>query len=134
MKNIGGQAVIEGVMMKSPAGWTVAVRDQKGEIHVKKQVLEKLPDFLTLPFVVAGSDLVATVPDLVARALGRPLRLRILPCPVPIPRLPVSLVWHMRTQEDAAHAWFRNLIVNVSQKLVRNVAPRAAVAVRRRKP
>ena len=30
MKNIGGQAVIEGVMMKSPKGWTVAVRDTKG--------------------------------------------------------------------------------------------------------
>ena len=36
MKNIGGQAVIEGVMMKSPKGWTVAVRDMKGDIHVKR--------------------------------------------------------------------------------------------------
>ncbi|HYA65027.1 MAG TPA: LysR family transcriptional regulator [Candidatus Sulfotelmatobacter sp.] len=100
----------------------------------RRLVRLSLPHFLTLPFVVAGSDLVATVPDLVARAVGGPLRLRIVPCPVPIPRIPVSLVWHMRTQEDAAHDWFRNLIVNVSQKLVRNVAPRAAVAVRRRKP
>ncbi len=51
MKNIGGQAVIEGVMMKSPSGWTVAVRDQKGEIHTKKEVLEQLPAFLRLPLV-----------------------------------------------------------------------------------
>ena len=51
MKNIGGQAVIEGVMMKSPAGWTVAVRDQKGEIHVKVEVLKKLPRLFILPFL-----------------------------------------------------------------------------------
>lgn len=51
MKNIGGQAVIEGVMMKSPKGWTVAVRDQKGEIHIKRETLKVLPRFLLLPFV-----------------------------------------------------------------------------------
>ncbi|HYA26443.1 MAG TPA: DUF1385 domain-containing protein [Thermodesulfovibrionales bacterium] len=51
MKNIGGQAVIEGVMMKSPTGWTVAVRDQNGAIHVKKEVLGKLPKILGFPFV-----------------------------------------------------------------------------------
>jgi uncharacterized protein YqhQ len=51
MKSIGGQAVIEGVMMKSPSGWTVAVRDQKGDIHIKKEVLERLPRFLRLPLV-----------------------------------------------------------------------------------
>lgn len=51
MKNIGGQAVIEGVMMKAPKGWTVAVRDQKGEIHLKIEPLKTLPRLLKLPFV-----------------------------------------------------------------------------------
>ncbi len=49
MKSIGGQAVIEGVMMKSPKNWTVAVRDQKGGIHLKKEKLRELPQFLKLP-------------------------------------------------------------------------------------
>ncbi|HXX58128.1 MAG TPA: DUF1385 domain-containing protein [Thermodesulfovibrionales bacterium] len=51
MKNIGGQAVIEGVMMKAPLGWTVAVRDQRGEIHLKRESLKKLPAFWRLPIV-----------------------------------------------------------------------------------
>lgn len=51
MKNIGGQAVIEGVMMKAPKGWTVAVRYQKGEIHLKTETLRMLPKFLKLPFM-----------------------------------------------------------------------------------
>lgn len=51
MKNVGGQAVIEGVMMKGRKAWTVAVRDPKGEIHVKKEALSELPKILKLPVI-----------------------------------------------------------------------------------
>jgi uncharacterized protein YqhQ len=51
MKNIGGQAVIEGVMMKGRKGWTVAVRDPKGEIHVKREILSEPPWILRLPII-----------------------------------------------------------------------------------
>lgn len=51
MKNIGGQAVIEGVMMKAQKGWTVAVRDDKGKIHLKKERIKGLPSFLRLPLL-----------------------------------------------------------------------------------
>jgi len=51
VKSIGGQAVIEGVMMKAPRGWTVAVRDEKGEIHLKRERMGSLPSFLKLPFI-----------------------------------------------------------------------------------
>jgi len=51
MQNVGGQAVIEGVMMKSAGGWSVAVRDQKGEIHVKREPLKPRNGFLRLPFI-----------------------------------------------------------------------------------
>lgn len=51
MKSIGGQAVIEGVMMKASGGWTVAVRDQHGEIHLKIKALKQLPAFLKLPLL-----------------------------------------------------------------------------------
>lgn len=51
MKNIGGQAVIEGVMMKSPSGWSVAVRDPNGDINLKTVKTEKTPPFLKLPVI-----------------------------------------------------------------------------------
>ncbi|UCG77238.1 MAG: DUF1385 domain-containing protein [Nitrospirota bacterium] len=51
MDNIGGQAVIEGVMMKSHGGWTVAVRDPKGEIHIKRQPMDARRGFMKLPFI-----------------------------------------------------------------------------------
>ena len=51
MQNIGGQAVIEGVMMKGKRGWTVAVRSPNGEIHIKQEKLSELPWFFRLPVV-----------------------------------------------------------------------------------
>ncbi len=51
MKNVGGQAVIEGVMMKSSGNWSVAVRDQSGTIHIKEERLTQLPRFLKLPLI-----------------------------------------------------------------------------------
>ncbi len=54
MENIGGQAVIEGVMMKSPAGWSVAVRGPNGDISIKREKTDPMTGFLKLP-VVRGS-------------------------------------------------------------------------------
>jgi uncharacterized protein YqhQ len=51
IKSVGGQAVIEGVMMRSPRNWTVAVRDQKGTIHLLREKLTELPRILRLPLV-----------------------------------------------------------------------------------
>lgn len=50
--NIGGQAVIEGVMMRTPAALAVAVRTPSGEITVKTEQLKELssrPKVLQLP-------------------------------------------------------------------------------------
>ncbi|MBI3592699.1 MAG: DUF1385 domain-containing protein [Nitrospirae bacterium] len=51
MRNIGGQAVIEGVMMKSPSGWSVAVRGPKGDISLKLEKTGKQSGFLKLPVI-----------------------------------------------------------------------------------
>jgi uncharacterized protein YqhQ len=51
MKTVGGQAVIEGVMMKSPEGWSVAVRDPKGEINFKSVRSPSPGRFAKMPLI-----------------------------------------------------------------------------------
>ncbi len=51
MNDIGGQAVIEGVMMRSGKVWTVAVRGPDKEIVVKKEGLLELPKPLKMPLL-----------------------------------------------------------------------------------
>jgi uncharacterized protein YqhQ len=47
--SIGGQAVIEGVMMKGPTSWSVAVRDAKGVIQTRDERLRALHRAWKLP-------------------------------------------------------------------------------------
>ncbi|MFH1076933.1 MAG: DUF1385 domain-containing protein [Pseudomonadota bacterium] len=61
---IGGQAVIEGVMMRAPKSMTVAVRRPNGEIIVKEDewhsISERLP-FLKWPFLRGAIVIIETM-------------------------------------------------------------------------
>ena len=54
MKNkpgIGGQAVMEGVMMRSPNYYATSVRNDKGNIVTQTRKIKKYPSFFKFPFV-----------------------------------------------------------------------------------
>lgn len=51
---VGGQAVIEGVMMRAPAAWSVAVRQPGGDISARRNELSRLTErnrWARVPFV-----------------------------------------------------------------------------------
>src|SRR6201984_3871242 len=41
---VGGQAVLEGVMMRSPHAWAIAVRKPSGEVATHSETLERPSD------------------------------------------------------------------------------------------
>jgi len=49
--NVGGQAVIEGVMMRNKEKYAVAVRLPNGEIKVKKEKSSMFPKYFNVPFI-----------------------------------------------------------------------------------
>ncbi len=51
MSDIGGQAVIEGVMMRSGNSYTVAVRSPETDIVLKKEIIRDLPKPLKWPLI-----------------------------------------------------------------------------------
>jgi uncharacterized protein YqhQ len=51
MSDVGGQAVIEGVMMRSGNAYTIAVRTPENDIVLKKENIKKLPKALKLPIL-----------------------------------------------------------------------------------
>jgi uncharacterized protein YqhQ len=53
--NVGGQAVIEGVMMRGPEYIATAVRKPSGEIVYKRQKISNVKNkFLKIPFIRGG--------------------------------------------------------------------------------
>lgn len=60
--------------------------------------------------VVEHTDLIACVTECLAHKLANDYPLQILPVPLPIPRIQISLYWHERTQKQPEHRWFRQLL------------------------
>ncbi|AOW14117.1 transcriptional regulator [Hydrogenophaga crassostreae] len=77
-----------------------------------------VPGFSGLPAFLTGSTLLATAPALLAGGLMRGFasaRVPVKNCP----RLPMYLIWHARTQQDAAHRWMRQQIEAVVPPLLK---------------
>ncbi|QIY58727.1 LysR family transcriptional regulator [Streptomyces sp. RPA4-5] len=64
-----------------------------------------------------GSDLVVTLPDAVTRAARHQLGLTTLALPLPLPDVPLYLLWHQRYDDDRAHIWLRELATETIQAL-----------------
>ncbi|MDR0288217.1 MAG: DUF1385 domain-containing protein [Clostridiales bacterium] len=59
--NVGGEALIEGIMMRGPEGYAVVVRDTKGELVIEKtkqKLLASKNTFLGLPLVRGSVGLI----------------------------------------------------------------------------
>jgi DNA-binding transcriptional LysR family regulator len=84
---------------------------------LSREIGAQLPSALTSPPIVATTDLIATVPERVARMLAPSLGLQVLEPPLPIPDVEVSMYWHERMQHSPAHRWLRQLIVELARGL-----------------
>lgn len=85
--------------------------------HVRRVNLQ-VSSLHILPEVVAKTDLLAVVPEHLARAAQRNLPIQVLPLPLDMPPVEISLVWHERMQHDAGHKWLRQALVGLSKELV----------------
>lgn len=71
-------------------------------------------EFLGVPAILQGTDLLGTVPErLLAQAGGPLVELESRPLPVELPAHTFELIWHQRKDEVAAHKWIREAIVSV---------------------
>lgn len=75
--------------------------------------LDQVSSFLTAPFVVAASDCVVTVPQMLAEHFASHLKLRWIIPPLRLPTLATRCLWHQRAHQDAGHVWLRGVIAEV---------------------
>jgi DNA-binding transcriptional LysR family regulator len=87
--------------------------------HMKKTVRLSLivQDYLTVPYMVARSDVIATLPERLARGFADQLQLQILTPPFKVPQLKFSAYWHERAHRDPRHRWFRQVLTEVARSL-----------------
>jgi DNA-binding transcriptional LysR family regulator len=80
-------------------------------LGVDRPIAAIVPTFTAAAAVVAGTDLVASLPASLVDVLGARLGLRLVPTPLAPVRTPINLLWHQRTQDEPALRLFRDVLV-----------------------
>ena len=91
--------------------------------NLKRDVAVSVTNFFAAGEMVAVTDYIATLPNLICQRLKSDSRLKILPTPADLGTFPVELAWHVRYRHDPAHLWLRALIVEITEQLSANSGP-----------
>jgi DNA-binding transcriptional LysR family regulator len=70
--------------------------------------------FALTPVLVLGTELVAIVPERVARHLAATAPLRVLQLPCATPRTVQAMYWNALTDADPAHVWLRSMLRRIA--------------------
>lgn len=76
----------------------------------------RVPHFVVIPMIIAGTDLIVTCPSRLANSLAQLEQFRTFPVPIKIPTFDVSLYWHPRFSEDPPMLWMRSVIEKLFKK------------------
>ncbi|MBL0214808.1 MAG: LysR family transcriptional regulator [Myxococcales bacterium] len=93
------------------------VDDALAELGKTRRVALAVPHFLVVPYIIAGSDLVATIATRVAARFSEALGLVTMPPPVQIPKFQIALAWHERNHRDAPQRWLREQLLAVAAEV-----------------
>lgn len=80
---------------------------------IRRRFSVTVPGFGGVSAFLRHSPLLVTAPSLLGQHLLRDLA-SVEP-PLPLPTLPMYLIWHLRHQCDEAHQWLRGVMVEVAQ-------------------
>jgi DNA-binding transcriptional LysR family regulator len=100
----------EHVVVSSSGTGTWLVEAAVDRCTRSRKIVFELPNFLALPRLVEGTDLLATVPIRLAQILATTHKIKILSLPISIPPYDVNQYWHKRQHNDAANKWLRGLV------------------------
>ncbi len=90
----------------SPRGGTVS-RFERGDRGPRRNIVLFVPHYAAAPWVLEQTDLLAVLPERVARRFAASFALEVAPLPPGTPRLKVQLLWHPSVHDPPAHQWLR---------------------------
>jgi DNA-binding transcriptional LysR family regulator len=100
----------------APAGRPGGIVDTAlGKLGLRRRVAITIPHFIAAPAIIRETDVIATLPERIARTLGNGLAL--FEPPLKLRPFTIETVWHERNHTDPAHTWFRGVVAAVARSL-----------------
>lgn len=82
-------------------------------LGLERHVVLRSPHFMSVPLLIAHSDMITTVPLAVARIYTRLIPLKMLALPFPSPVVELKQFWHRRSHTDPGTLWLRRLVAEL---------------------
>jgi DNA-binding transcriptional LysR family regulator len=95
------------VVSPDGGGFRGITDDTLAEAGLTRRVALSVPHFLFVISALAGSDMVAMLPERLVRGNGA---LRMVEPPLAVPGYEMAMLWHERSHRDPAHQWLREHI------------------------
>lgn len=105
-----------------PGGY---VDDTLASLGHARRVSRAVPSFWAAMRMVAGTDRALTVSARVGALLAPSLSLVCVDPPLSLRPYALSMLWHPRFDDDAAHAWLRARLLDVAREVAGEVHPDA---------
>lgn len=100
------------------------VEDEFDEFGWVRHVAATAAGFVSMPFLLTGTEMVAVMPERLARRVQKSADLRILPPELPLQPLTESAFWHPRRDRDPGHVWLRRQMSKVAAEAADTVLAR----------
>src|SRR6201996_7922872 len=95
-----------------PSGHTIPLEELvRRLLSADLDVRATTQGLLEIPFLLAGTQLVATLPEDLARTLAKLAPIKLLPVPFETPDTHEVVIWHKRNEPDPGHAWLREVLI-----------------------
>jgi DNA-binding transcriptional LysR family regulator len=99
------------VVVESPTRTQGLLEAYLAKRGLHRDVALTTPHFMSLPEIIAGTELIATVPDAIADVFADIQRLRRLELPFRSPVFETHLHWSKSVHNDPANKWLRALLL-----------------------
>jgi DNA-binding transcriptional LysR family regulator len=89
------------------------IERQLREQGLERTVRLRTPHYLATAPILAGTDLVCLMPEMLAQAMGASHGIAYKPIPLRAMRFPIALYWHDRFHRDPGNRWLRSVFVQL---------------------
>lgn len=81
--------------------------------RIERRIVLSTPHFMSIPFIIASTELLVTVPYAVGESFAKVANIRLIEPPMEIPQFDLKQHWHRKYGKDEANMWIRSVVAKL---------------------
>lgn len=95
------------------------VDETMAQLNLNRDIMLRVPRFAALPFLIASSDLIVTIPEDLGQTFSQLIDIKLFPPPFALAPFEIKQYWHERHHAEPAFRWLRNVVRRETMAIAR---------------